>query len=150
MYDEMMDASKTMQAKYAESRAAGDAYVTELGIQMAEREMDLTHNLYANLLTTMMFNTGRAAGRPLETFVADVPLRQIAEYKGYDVSWTSGSITITKGATSYTFAPNDDPAFFYPQGYACTDANGNDVELSTYAYVRDGVTYVPMDFVNKL
>ena len=150
MYDEMMAAAETMQAKYAESRAAGDAYVTELGIQTAEREMGLTHNLYANLLTTMMFNTGRAAGRPLETFMADVPLRQVAEYKGYDVTWTSNSVTITKGATSYTFAPNDDPAFFYPQGYACTDAAGNAVELSTYAYIRDGVTYVPMDFANSL
>lgn len=150
MYDEMLDAAKVMQDKYAQSRAAGDAYVTELGIQMAEREMGLTHNLYANLLTTMMFNTGRASSRPKMNFMADVPLRQIAEYKGYDVSWKGDSVTITKGATVYTFAPDDSPAFFYPQGYACTDANGNDVELSHYAYVRDGVTYVPMDFAATL
>jgi len=150
MYDEMLEAASVMLEKYAESREAGDAYVTELGIQISEREMGLTDNLYANLLTTMMFNTGRAAGRSLMNFVSDVPLRQIAEYKGYDVSWTGDSVTITKGDTVYTFAPDDSPAFFYPQGYACTDANGNAVELSHYAYVRDGVTYVPMDFANTL
>lgn len=152
MYDEMLDAAEVMQDKYAQSREAGDAYVTELGIQMAEREMGLTENLYANLLTTMMFNTGRAAGRPLMTFMADVPLRQVAESKGYTVKWNAAdkSTTITKGSTVYTFAPDDSPSFFYPQGYACTDANGNDVELSHYAYVKDGVTYVPMDFASKL
>ena len=52
-----------MLAKYSESRAAGDAYVTQLGIDMAEREMLLADNLYAKLLTTMMHNTGLSSSQ---------------------------------------------------------------------------------------
>mgnify|MGYP000444721670 CR=1 FL=1 len=77
MYQEMLDAAPAMLAKYSESRAAGDAYVTQLGIDMAEREMLLADNLYAKLLTTMMHNTGLSSSKTPTTFLSDVPLRQV-------------------------------------------------------------------------
>jgi len=149
MYDEMAAAAPIMMAKYAESEEAGAQYVTELGIQMAEREMTYSDNLYAHLLTAVTHNTGRAADR-VRAFMPDVPLRQVAENRGYTVTWTGTEIIVAKGETVFTFAPDDSPAFFFPQGYACTDANGQPVELSNYAYAVDGTTYVPMDFVELL
>lgn len=90
MYQEMLDAAPAMLAKYSESRAAGDAYVTQLGIDMAEREMLLADNLYAKLLTTMMHNTGLSSSKTPTTFLSDVPLRQVAESRGYTVTWNQG------------------------------------------------------------
>ncbi|OUN24102.1 peptidase C69 [Flavonifractor sp. An82] len=143
MYETMLEEAPNMLAKYQESRAAGDAYVTQLGIDMAEHEMKLSDNLYAKLLTTMMHNTGLAAGKTPTTFLADVPLREVAESKGYTVTWNAadGSTTITKGTASYTFTP---------ESYICKVAGGEDVELTHYCYVRDGLTYIPMDFANQL
>ena len=143
MYETMLEEAPNMLAKYQESRAAGDAYVTQLGIDMAEHEMKLSDNLYAKLLTTMMHNTGLAAGKTPTTFLADVPLREVAESKGYTVTWNAadGSTTITKGDVSYTVTP---------ESYICKVAGGEDVELTHYCYVRDGLTYIPMDFANQL
>lgn len=143
MYQQMLDAAPVMQAKYAESREAGDAYVTELGIQMAEWEMKLSDNLYAKLLTTMMHNTGLSASREPTTFMADVPLRQVAESKGYTVTWNGDdqSVTMTRGTTSYTVTL---------ESYDCQIGGGDTSELSHYVYCKDGVTYIPMDFANTL
>lgn len=142
MYQQMLDAAPTMLAKYAESREAGAAYVTGLGIQMSEWEMKLSNNLYQKLLTCVTHNINRRADR-IETFLPDVPLRQIAESKGYTVTWNAadGSTTITKGAVSYTITPEE---------YTCKVAGGEDIELTHYAYVNDGVTYIPMDFADTL
>ena len=142
MYQQMLDAAPTMLAKYAESREAGAAYVTGLGIQMSEWEMKLSTNLYQKLLTCVTHNINRRADR-IETFLPDVPLRQIAESKGYTVTWNAadGSTTITKGAVSYTITPEE---------YTCKVAGGEDIELTHYAYVNDGVTYIPMDFADTL
>ena len=142
MYQQMLDAAPTMLAKYAESREAGADYVTGLGIQMSEWEMKLSNNLYQKLLTCVTHNINRRADR-IETFLPDVPLRQIAESKGYTVTWNAadGSTTITKGAVSYTITPEE---------YTCKVAGGEDIELTHYAYVNDGVTYIPMDFADTL
>lgn len=142
MYQQMLDAAPTMLAKYAESREAGAAYVTGLGIQMSEWEMKLSNNLYQKLLTCVTHNINRRTDR-IETFLPDVPLRQIAESKGYTVTWNAadGSTTITKGAVSYTITPEE---------YTCKVAGGEDIELTHYAYVNDGVTYIPMDFADTL
>ena len=142
MYQQMLDAAPTMLAKYAESREAGADYVTGLGIQMSEWEMKLSNNLYQKLLTCVTHNINRRADR-IETFLPDVPLRQIAESKGYTVTWNAadGSTTITKGAASYTITPEE---------YTCKVAGGEDIELTHYAYVNDGVTYIPMDFADTL
>ncbi len=142
MYQQMLDAAPTMLAKYAESREAGADYVTGLGIQMSEWEMKLSNNLYQKLLTCVTHNINRRTDR-IETFLPDVPLRQIAESKGYTVTWNAadGSTTITKGAVSYTITPEE---------YTCKVAGGEDIELTHYAYVNDGVTYIPMDFADTL
>ncbi len=143
MYQQMLDAASVMQAKYAESSEAGDAYVTELGIQMAEWEMKLSDNLYAKLLTTMMHNTGLSASREPATFMADVPLRQVAESKGYTVTWNGDnqSVTMTRGTTSYTVTL---------ESYDCQIGGGDTMELTHYVYCKDGVTYIPMDFAKTL
>ena len=143
MYQEMLDAAVVMQEKYAESREAGDAYVTELGIQMAEREMLLSDNLYAKLLTTMMHNTGLSSSRTPTTFMADVPVRQAAESKGYTVTWNpaDGTTTLAKDGVSYLLTP---------ESYDCVKSTGETIELTHYCYVKDGYTYVPMDFFNSL
>lgn len=143
MYQEMLKAAPVMISKYAESRTAGDAYVTELGIQMAEREMTYSDNLYAKLLTTMMHNTGLAASRTPTTFMADVPLRQVAESKGYTLTWNGAdqSTTITKGSVSYTVTLESD---------VCKTAGGQEITLTHYVYAKDGVTYIPMDFAKTL
>ena len=52
-----------------------------------------------------------------------------------------GSTTITKGAVSYTITPEE---------YTCKVAGGEGIELTHYAYVNDGVTYIPMDFADTL
>ena len=143
MYQEMADAAAVMQEKYAESREAGDAYVTELGIRMAEREMLLSDNLYAKLLTTMMHNTGLSSSRTPTTFMADVPVRQAAESKGYTVTWNpaDGTTTLAKDGVSYLLTP---------ESYDCVKSTGETIELTHYCYVKDGYTYVPMDFFNSL
>ena len=142
MYQQMLDAAPTMLAKYAESREAGAGYVTGLGIQMSEWEMKLSNNLYQKLLTCVTHNINRRADR-IETFLPDVPLRQIAESKGYTVTWNAadGSTTLTKGNVSYTITPEE---------YTCKVVGGEDIELTHYAYVNDGVTYIPMDFADTL
>lgn len=141
MYQEMLDAAPTMLAKYAESRETGERYVTELGIQMSERTFRYSDNLYRKLVTTLIHNTG--LGRTPVTFLPDVPLRQIAESKGYTVTWNAadGSTTVTKGNVTYTITPEE---------YTCKVSGGEDIELTHYAYVYDGVTYIPMDFANTL
>lgn len=143
MYQTMLEEAPVMLAKYQESREAGDAYATQLGIQMSEYEMKLSDNLYAKLLTTMMHNTGLAAGKAPTQFLPDVPLRDAAEAKGYTVTWNSadGSTTLTKGNISYTVTP---------ESYICKVSGGEDLELTHYCYTKDGLTYIPMDFANRL
>ena len=124
MYQQMLDAAPVMLEKYAESSEAGDAYVTQLGIQMAEYAMTLSDNLFAKLYTGVMHNTGRTADR-VAVFLADVPLRQWAESRGYTVTWNAadGSTTIAKGADSYTVTP---------ESYDCVTASGEVIELTHY------------------
>ena len=148
MYDEMLKAAPVMLAKYAQSKEEGQRYVTALGIRMAEREFKYADNLYAKLFTDVMHNYGRNYGRApgvdrTRVFLADVPLRQIAESKGYTVTWNGAeqSITMTKGATSYTVTL---------ESYDCKTGDGKTIELSHYVYLADGLTYIPMDFANTL
>lgn len=142
MYQQMLDAAPVMLEKYAESSEAGDAYVTQLGIEMSEYAMTLSDNLFAKLYTGVMHNTGRAADR-VAVFLADVPLRQWAESRGYTVTWNAadGSTTIAKGTDSYTVTP---------ESYDCVTASGEVIELTHYCYVKDGITYIPMDFAETL
>ena len=71
------------------------------------------------------------------------PLRQVAESRGYTVTWNKadGSTTIAKGDVTYTFTP---------ESYECVTGTGETIELTHYCYVRDGFTYIPMDFAKTL
>ena len=104
--------------------------------------MTLSDNLFAKLYTGVMHNTGRTADR-VAVFLADVPLRQWAESRGYTVTWNAadGSTTIAKGADSYTVTP---------ESYDCVTASCEVIELTHYCYVKDGITYIPMDFAETL
>lgn len=141
MYQEMLDAAPVMLKEYGISREAGEAYVTSLGIQMSERTFRYADNLYRKLATTLIHNTG--LGRTPVTFLADVPVRQVAQSKGYTVTWNAadGSITLEKGGVSYTLTPNSD---------VCKYSAGEDITLTHYCYTYDGVTYMPMDFAQTL
>ena len=52
-----------------------------------------------------------------------------------------GSTTIAKGDVTYTFTP---------ESYECVTGTGETIELTHYCYVRDGFTYIPMDFAKTL
>ena len=93
---------------------------------MAEREMLLADNLYAKLLTTMMHNTGLSSSKTPTTFLSDVPLRQVAESRGYTVTWNKadGSTTIAKGDVTYTFTP---------ESYECVTGTG----AVSYTHLND-------------
>lgn len=143
MYDEMLAAASVMQKKYAQSSNAGDVYVTHLGIEIAEREMLYSDNLYAKLLTNIMHNTGLASDKTPIPFLSDVPLQPVAESKGYKVTRNAkdNSVTMTKGAVSYTVTLESD---------VCAVAGGKDINLTHYVYKKDDVVYIPMDFAESL
>ena len=117
-----------------------DSQITDLQENIKSQQAE-TSKVKGKLTTALIHNTG--LGRTPVTFLPDVPLRQIAESKGYTVTWNAadGSTTITKGAVSYTITPEE---------YTCKVAGGEDIELTHYAYVNDGVTYIPMDFADTL
>ena len=37
-----------------------------------------------------------------------------------------------------------------PESYECVTGTGETIELTHYCYVRDGFTYIPMDFAKTL
>ena len=37
-----------------------------------------------------------------------------------------------------------------PESYDCVTAAGETIELTHYCYVKDGITYIPMDFAKTL
>ena len=39
---------------------------------------------------------------------------------------------------------------FTPESYECVTGTGETIELTHYCYVRDGFTYIPMDFAKTL
>ena len=49
--------------------------------------------------------------------------------------------SIAKGDVTYTFTP---------ESYECVTGTGETIELTHYCYVRDGFTYIPMDFAKTL
>lgn len=141
MYQEMLDAAPIMLEQYSISRKAGEAYVTQLGKDMAERTFLYADNLYAKLLTGLIHNTG--LGREPVTFLADAPLRHVAESRGYTVIWDQAtqSVTMVKGDTSYTVTLGSD---------ICRTGDGEEIVLTHYCYASNGITYLPMDFIETL
>ena len=142
MEAQMASAAVTMQELYAQDEAQGDAYVTQLAQEMAEKQMANADHLYAELLTTVTHNNGLGSGKTPVTFEATTALREAAEYKGYTVTWNAedGSIALTKG--------ND--TVILTLGSATALKNGQEVELTTAPYAEDGITYVPMSLIQSL
>lgn len=129
MMDQMDKAAETMKTLYATDPAQGAAYVTTLAQTMAQDQMDKSDELYKALLTTLTHNVGLSASRTPTTFVPNVPLREAAQLKGYEVVWNAAdnSVVLTKGDVTHTVT-----------------LDGGD------AYAVNGVTYVSMEFVNTL
>ena len=81
MYQQMLDAAPVMLEKYAESSEAGDAYVTQLGIQMAEYAM--TCPTTCSPSCTPASCTTLAAADRVAVFLADVPCASGGEPRLY-------------------------------------------------------------------
>mgnify|MGYP002508327128 CR=1 FL=1 len=77
--------------------------VTALGIRMAERTFRYSDNLYRKLTTALIHNTG--LGRTPVTFLPDVPLRQIAESKGYKRGESRASAPSSRSGSAGTVVP---------------------------------------------
>lgn len=142
MQAEMEEAGETAKALYGEDEAKADAYVTDLAEQMVTEQMANADHLYAELLTVVTHNNGLSSGKTPTTFEATTALREAAQFKGYTVGWdaASGLVTLTKGSDQITLKA----------GSSTATKNGEEVELSITPYVVDGVTYVPMSFVQGL
>ncbi|WP_288859561.1 C69 family dipeptidase [uncultured Flavonifractor sp.] len=142
MQAEMEAAGETVKALYAQDETQAAAYVTALAQQMVEEQMANADHLYAELLTTVIHNNGLSSGKTPTVFEATAALRDAAEFKGYTVGWdtASGSITLTKGADTISLQPGSTSAV----------KNGAELTLSTAPYAVDGVTYVPMSFLQSL
>ena len=104
--------------------------------------MDQADQLYGDLLTTLTHNVGLSATKTPTTFVADAALRDAAGAKGYTVTWNAAdnTIVLTKGDTAVTLT----------LGSKTAQKGGEEISLSKAPYAEQGVTYVPMDFVNSL
>lgn len=142
MQAEMEAAGETVKALYAQDEAQGDAYVTALAQQMVEEQMANADHLYAELLTTVTHNSGLSSGKTPTTFEATTALRAAAEFKGYTVTWdaATGGITLTKGTDTLSLQPGNSSAV----------KNGTELTLASAPYTVDGVTYVPMSFIQSL
>lgn len=129
MIDQMAQAGETVKALYATDPEQGAQYVTALAADLAEAQMANADRLYAQLLTTVTHNAGLSASKTPVTFAPDLPLRPAAESKGYSVTWDAGAnaVVLTKDGETVT-----------------VPLAGGD------AYAVDGVTYVPMSFVDGL
>ena len=142
MQAEMEQAGEQAKTLYAQDEAKGDAYVTALAEEMVEEQMANAEHLYAELLTVVTHNNGLSSGKTPVTFEATTALREAAQFKGYTVGWNAadGAITLTKGSDKISLKT----------GSATAVKNGQEVELSTAPYTQNGVTYVPMSFVQGL
>ena len=142
MQAEMEQAGEQAKTLYAQDEAKGDAYVTALAEEMVEEQMANAGHLYAELLTVVTHNNGLSSGKTPVTFEATTALREAAQFKGYTVGWNAadGAITLTKGSDKISLKA----------GSATAVKNGQEVELSAAPYTQNGVTYVPMSFVQGL
>lgn len=142
MQAEMEQAGEQAKTLYAQDEAKGDAYVTALAEEMVEEQMANAEHLYAELLTVVTHNNGLSSGKTPVTFEATTALREAAQFKGYTVGWNAadGAITLTKGSDKISLKA----------GSATAVKNGQEVELSAAPYTQNGVTYVPMSFVQGL
>lgn len=142
LFDQVQQANETVKTLYAQDPAQGTDYVNELAQSMTEKAMDQADQLYGDLLTTLTHNVGLSASKTPTTFVADAALRDAAGAKGYTVTWNAADSTIvlTKGDTAVTLT----------LGSKTAQKGGEEISLSKAPYAEQGVTYVPMDFVNSL
>ena len=142
MQAEMKAAGETAKALYGEDEAKADAYVTELAESLVAEQMANADHLYAELVTVVTHNSGLSAGKTPTTFEATTALRAAAEFRGYTVGWdaATGLVTLTKGSDRITLKA----------GSGAATKNGEEMELSITPYVVNGVTYVPMSFIQGL
>lgn len=125
----MNEAMGTVKSLYAADPEQGAAYVTALAADTLADQMKKSDQLFADLLTTVTHNAGLKAGKEPAAFSPNVPLRDAAGQKGYAVAWdgASNAVTLTKDGKTIS-VPLD----------------GGD------AFAVDGITYVPMSFVDGL
>ena len=116
---------------------AGGTY--ELGTSTAVYQFSSQGDFSAGDTVTLLLGMNGEVVQAVSAAEADTT------YYGVVLSSTKGaadgSTTIAKGADSYTVTP---------ESYDCVTASGEVIELTHYCYVKDGITYIPMDFAETL
>ena len=124
----MAEAKAQLKTLAETDPAAAEAYVnTKLEQDMADA-LTKSDVLYGELLTLVCRNSGTSASRA-KAFQPSVPLRTVAEAKGYTVTWDdeAKAVILTKDGASQT-----------------VDIAAGD------GFLVNGVTYVPFSFVEEL
>lgn len=119
---------ETVKALYAADSDEATAFVNAHSQETLNDLMKKSDQLFGQLLTTVTHNSGLSASKKPVTFTPDVPLRAAAQAKGYTVTWDAAANTVVleKDGVSKT------------------------VSLDGEAYAVNGVSYVPMSFVETL
>lgn len=128
LVSQMAEAKAQLKTLAETDPAAAEAYVnTKLEQDMADA-LTKSDVLYGELLTLVCRNSGTSASRA-KAFQPSVPLRTVAEAKGYTVTWDdeAKAVILTKDGASQT-----------------VDIAAGD------GFLVNGVTYVPFSFVEEL
>ncbi|MDP4108492.1 MAG: C69 family dipeptidase [Bacillota bacterium] len=145
-YNKLMADKVNVQAKYASSRAEGDAYVTDKSKDMAPEFFDQADKLYEDLLYHMMWYTGKTDP---PSFNALINLSYVAKSCGLNLTESGGVYTLSSGGKDYKFGVGDS---FCMDGTTKVDYNPDpDQDQADYLVnaLYKGDLYVPMSVVTK-
>lgn len=150
MLKETQNQIAKIQKAYKKSKKVGRAYVTKLGMKVAEDQFNKTQNLYKGLAYTQIDNINdRTNNKRKVKFIADTKLMEAAKYMGYSVKKTTIKhdkiYTLTKDGKTVTVRLGQ-PAI-------TTQMKGEEaktVELKKAPYVEKGAVYVPMTVIDEL
>ncbi|MBN7773280.1 C69 family dipeptidase [Clostridium aminobutyricum] len=143
LYAQMQNAEKEMVTLYKKDPQQAKKYVTDLHRSIAQKACKDADHLYDQLLFFVMDRYGRTAAKLGNPFVADISLRDAAAAKGYTVKWAGNGtpIKITKGNTVYSLTIGEDLCIVTKNG------KSTEIKLEYVPTVKDGVTYIPLNFV---
>lgn len=146
LYKQMQADEKVMMALYKKDPAEAKKYVTDLHMSIAKKACGDADHLYDQLLYFVMDRYGRTAAKLGNPFVADICLRDAATAKGYTIQWKGNDapIKLTSGNTAYTLTLGEDTCL------VTKDGKTSEVKLEFAPNVKDGVTYIPLNFAETL
>lgn len=144
MYKQMQKEIKKVADLYKKSPKKARTYVTKLGKDMTQNQLNNSEKLFNGVFTTLIENINDRNGKRMQTFAADTRLTKGANYYGYSVKKSGKSYTLTKGSTKYVLTLGSDVC------KATVDGKTNDIELSKAPYVDGKYAYAPLDFIRSL